>query len=373
MVWAWGVSLPVMFVNGEAVDPPFGCAADVAGIVIFALSFLLEVAADLQKDAFRSNPANRGRVCDAGVWGYSRHPNFAGEIGMWWGLFILASPVFSAAASAGAAGSGWGYATILSPLLTFLILMCGSGMPTAEGDNQQRYMKTRRCVRACAGERLHGVARVGLGWIGGHCLLCVVRCSTRESGRRRLLLRWRGCSPVCLTDPQVFGCPFFASQFASWCVRPPCVFPQAVSPCSSKEAYLAYRHRTSPLLPLPPVLYARVPLLLKRVLLFEWPMYETDWSYCGEEAGRGILPPHLSSGSASIPGSQSPSAASALMPGAGGGAGPATVANSMRASIGGGASARDARLSVAPPSAHAPTDAVAAVAVNPMDGGSRAV
>jgi protein-S-isoprenylcysteine O-methyltransferase Ste14 len=148
MVWAWGVSLPVMFVNGETVDPPFGSAADVAGIVVFALSFLLEVAADLQKDAFRSNPANRGRVCDAGVWGYSRHPNFAGEIGMWWGLFILASPVFSAAASSGAAGSGWGYATILSPLLTFLILMCGSGMPTAEGDNQQRYMKTRRCVRS---------------------------------------------------------------------------------------------------------------------------------------------------------------------------------------------------------------------------------
>jgi len=367
MVWAWGVSLPVMFVNGEAVDPPFGCAADVAGIVIFALSFLLEVTADLQKDAFRSDPANRGRVCDAGVWGYSRHPNFAGEIGMWWGIFILASPVFSAAASAGASGSGWGYATILSPLLTFIILMCGSGMPTAEGDNQQRYMKTRRCVRAPGG----CVAGRGSGW--RRTVVCVWWAARPRLGAPAVACALAWALAWALVDQQVFTCPSSVHRITSVCMRPPCVLPLSLPPCSSKEAYLAYRHRTSPLLPLPPVLYAHVPLLLKRVLLFEWPMYETDWSYCGEEAGRGILPPHLSPGSASTPASQSPSATSALMPGAGAGAGPATVPNSMRASISGAASARDARLSVAPPSAHAPTDAVAAVAVNPMDGGSRAV
>lgn len=122
--------------------------SDVAGIIVFVLGFLLEVAADFQKDAFRSNPDNRGKVCDVGVWYYSRHPNFAGEIFLWLGIFIIGVPVYKASADLPSAlvgsGYGWGFACILSPILTFVILMILSGMPTAEGDNQKRFMKTRR-------------------------------------------------------------------------------------------------------------------------------------------------------------------------------------------------------------------------------------
>jgi steroid 5-alpha reductase family enzyme len=130
--------MPVLFVNGDLADPPFGSSRDIAGIVLFCVAFLTEVIADFQKDAFRSNPANKGKVCDAGVWHYSRHPNFWGEITMWWAIFIVAAPVIDASTSS------WGYVVILSPIFTFIILMFGSGMPTAEGDNQKRFMKTHK-------------------------------------------------------------------------------------------------------------------------------------------------------------------------------------------------------------------------------------
>ena len=63
---------------------------------------------------------------------------------MWFGAFILASTLADASAANPLldASYKWGYATILSPLFTFAILMLASGMPTAEGDNQKRYMRT---------------------------------------------------------------------------------------------------------------------------------------------------------------------------------------------------------------------------------------
>ena len=54
---------------------------------------------------------------------------------------------------------------------------------------------------------------------------------------------------------------------------------------ADKAAYLAYRERTSPVLPLPPALYAALPRLVKQVLLLELPMYETDWAYEGWAEG----------------------------------------------------------------------------------------
>jgi len=125
-VWAFGVSLPVIYTNmvPAAASPPFGTAADIAGCVVFGLAWATQVAADLQKHAFRAKAANRGRICDEGVWAVSRHPNFFGEIMMWWAAFIIASSDFAVP------GWTWGWATIISPILTFVIIMLGSGMPT---------------------------------------------------------------------------------------------------------------------------------------------------------------------------------------------------------------------------------------------------
>lgn len=143
-LWAWSVSFPVYFVNSDLVNPPLG-AADGVGIALWAFGFLLQVTADFQKDAFRSNKANDGKVCNKGVWAWSRHPNFAGEIIMWWGMLVMGIPVYSNSLRT---PTGWGWASLMSPLMTMLILMFGSGIPTAEGVNQKRYLKTLFSRRA---------------------------------------------------------------------------------------------------------------------------------------------------------------------------------------------------------------------------------
>jgi steroid 5-alpha reductase family enzyme len=185
IIWVWLVSLPVIFVNSEISLAPlalFSDGRDIFGLVLFLVGFLTQVVSDFQKDAYRANPANKDHVCDVGVWKYSRHPNFFGEIAMWWGIIAMASPQLDASSSK------WGWVVVLSPLFTMLILLYGSGIPTAEGNNQLRFMKT----------------------------------------------------------------------------------PEA------KAIYEAYRWRTSPLIPLPNFFYARIPLLVKRWLLFELERYEVD-------------------------------------------------------------------------------------------------
>lgn len=79
MLWAWVVSLPVTFVNSDPGRTPLG-AADAVGVAMFGIGFIVQVAADFQKDAFRADPENKGKWCDVGMWKWSRHPNYFGEI-----------------------------------------------------------------------------------------------------------------------------------------------------------------------------------------------------------------------------------------------------------------------------------------------------
>lgn len=134
MIWCWGVSLSVIFINSDPANPPLG-ASDWIGFAVFVIGLFFEVVGDLQKDSFRSNPANNKDFMHTGLWAISRHPNFFGEMFMWWGIFIIGVPVYDASSS------NWGYATIIAPLLTMAILLFLSGMPTAEGTNQKRFLK----------------------------------------------------------------------------------------------------------------------------------------------------------------------------------------------------------------------------------------
>lgn len=70
--------------------------ASTIGAAIALFGFLYETIADFQKDRFKKNPDNEGKPCRVGLWYFSRHPNYFGEMVFWWGLFFFSwgTPVF---------------------------------------------------------------------------------------------------------------------------------------------------------------------------------------------------------------------------------------------------------------------------------------
>ncbi|CAM9868565.1 unnamed protein product [Chrysoparadoxa australica] len=129
MIWVWTVSLPLTFLNTTKVNPGL-TAADIAGVAMFLIGLACEAVADQQKFVFKSDSASRGKWCDKGLWYFSRHPNYFGELLLWWGLFTFCSSVFTPASDSGE--GSWGYATVAGPLFLMLILLFGSGLPLLE-------------------------------------------------------------------------------------------------------------------------------------------------------------------------------------------------------------------------------------------------
>jgi len=91
--------------------------------------FLIEVIADRQKSVFKKDPANEGRFIDTGLWAWSRHPNYFGEIVLWTGMAIMAIPVLE--------GAQW--VTLVSPVFVTLLLLKLSGVPMLEEKADQRW------------------------------------------------------------------------------------------------------------------------------------------------------------------------------------------------------------------------------------------
>ena len=100
---------------------PLGALA-LMGTVVFLFGFGLEVVADQQKSRFRSNPENRDHFIDTGVWSWSRHPNYFGEIMLWTGVAIVGFPVLV----------GWQHVVLISPIFVFVLLTRISGVPLLE-------------------------------------------------------------------------------------------------------------------------------------------------------------------------------------------------------------------------------------------------
>jgi len=132
MLWVFVVSSSVIFINsaGHLASPTLS-AADYVGWALFGLGFAVQVVADVQKYLFRADQANRRRVCDRGLWRFSRHPNFCGEVLLWIGVYVAGAPVFRAAPV------GWW--TVASPLFTLAVLTLFTGIPQAEGQNAVRW------------------------------------------------------------------------------------------------------------------------------------------------------------------------------------------------------------------------------------------
>ena len=99
------------------------------GIAVWTIGILIEIVADQQKSAFRADPANKGKFINSGLWAWSRHPNYFGEIVLWTGMAIIAIPVLQ----------GWQWATLISPVFVFFLLTKVSGVPMLEEAADERW------------------------------------------------------------------------------------------------------------------------------------------------------------------------------------------------------------------------------------------
>ncbi|KDP41143.1 hypothetical protein JCGZ_03634 [Jatropha curcas] len=127
-VWVWTVSLPVTVVNSSDRNPSLQ-AVDIIGWVMWSVGVSIEAAADQQKLIFKNSPENRGKWCNVGLWKYSRHPNYFGEIFLWWGIFVASTPVLEAAE----------WLVILGPVFLTLLLLFVSGIPLLEESADKKF------------------------------------------------------------------------------------------------------------------------------------------------------------------------------------------------------------------------------------------
>lgn len=129
--WAQGV-LAVLLALPYHQAGPWGLAQWL-GLALFAVGWVGESVADRQLARFKADPANRGRVCEEGLWDYSRHPNYFFELVIWASWSLLA-------------GGGWAW---LSPLALLGSVLFVTGIPPTEeqalrsrGEAYRRYQAT---------------------------------------------------------------------------------------------------------------------------------------------------------------------------------------------------------------------------------------
>lgn len=127
-LWVLFTAACALAIITSNVKTPIGIFG-VVGIAIWLFGFSIEVVADAQKRAFRRKPENDGKFINVGLWSWSRHPNYFGEIVLWAGVAIIALPVLS----------GWQWMTLISPLFVFLLLTRLSGIPMLKKKAQARW------------------------------------------------------------------------------------------------------------------------------------------------------------------------------------------------------------------------------------------
>jgi steroid 5-alpha reductase family enzyme len=93
---------------------------DAMGIAVWLMGFAFEAIGDLQLVQFKNDPRNRGRIITSGLWKYTRHPNYFGEVTLWWGMWLIACSI----------PGGW--RTAFGPATITLLILFVSGIPLLE-------------------------------------------------------------------------------------------------------------------------------------------------------------------------------------------------------------------------------------------------
>ena len=113
---------PVTYV--QAHQNPNLTWLDALGACFWLVGFVFESVGDLQLARFKNDPGNRGRIFTSGLWKYTRHPNYFGEVTLWWGIWLIACAV----------PGGW--KTILGPVTITLLILFVSGITLLEKEKE---------------------------------------------------------------------------------------------------------------------------------------------------------------------------------------------------------------------------------------------
>ncbi len=94
--------------------------ASFIGLIIWVIGFYFETVGDIEMYLFKKNKNNKGKIMDQGLWRYTRHPNYFGEVTQWWGIWILTL------------GSTYWYLGLIGPLTISFLILKVSGIPMLE-------------------------------------------------------------------------------------------------------------------------------------------------------------------------------------------------------------------------------------------------
>ena len=128
-VWVFASLLPVLMLNSQATQPGLS-ALDAIGMAIWGFGFLFEVVADVQKFMHKVNNPDTSKWIDTGLWSFSRHPNYFGEITLWVGMYILCLSGLD---------TGEKIAGIVSPVFITCLLLFASGIPILEANADKKW------------------------------------------------------------------------------------------------------------------------------------------------------------------------------------------------------------------------------------------
>jgi len=117
VIWVLTLPLQITMVTGSQASP--GVLA-VLGVLVWAVGFFFETVGDFQLSRFKADPARRGTVLNTGLWRYTRHPNYFGELCQWWGLFIICLE------------APWAWLGVVGPILYSRLVINVTGKATLE-------------------------------------------------------------------------------------------------------------------------------------------------------------------------------------------------------------------------------------------------
>ncbi|KAG8191648.1 hypothetical protein JTE90_016441 [Oedothorax gibbosus] len=135
-VWVFVTLLPTLLLLSRPDFVPIS-NRDYFGFTLWMLGFGIEVVADFQKSVFTNLPENKGKFINTGLWSISRHPNYLGEILLWFGLYFSASSTFK----------GKEIISVMCPIFDMFLITKISGIPLLEQYGLKKWGRDPNYIR----------------------------------------------------------------------------------------------------------------------------------------------------------------------------------------------------------------------------------